>query len=50
MAAALAWAAALERRLAQQMTFGPRAIGVIETAGKRGNAIVGRRVKRPRTP
>jgi len=40
--AQLADAAAIERRLAQQMTFCLRAMGVLHTAGKRGNAIVHR--------
>jgi hypothetical protein len=40
----LARAAAVERRLAQQMTFCLRAMGVLETVGKRGNALVYRRV------
>jgi len=43
--AELAQAAAVERRLAQQMTYCLRAMGVLETAGKRGNAIVHRRVE-----
>jgi len=42
--AELAEAAAVERRLAQQMTYCLRAMGVLETAGKRGNALVHRRV------
>jgi hypothetical protein len=42
--AELAEAAAIERRLAQQMTYCLRAMGVLETAGKRGNALVHRRV------
>ena len=41
--AQLAEAAAIERRLAQQMTYCLRALGVLETTGKRGNAIVHRR-------
>ncbi len=41
--AQLAEAAAIERRLAQQMTYCLRALGVLDTAGKRGNAIVHRR-------
>jgi hypothetical protein len=41
--AQLAEAAAIERRLAQQMTYCLRALGVLQTAGKRGNAIVHRR-------
>jgi hypothetical protein len=48
--AQLAEAAGLERRLAQQMAYCLRAIGVLETAGKRGNAIVHRRVKTPPAP
>ena len=46
--AELAEAAAIERRLAQQMTYCLRAMGVLETTGKRGNAIVHRRVHAPR--
>ena len=46
----LAEAAAIERRLAQQMAYCLRAIGVLETTGKRGNAIVQRRVQAPRPP
>ena len=46
--AQLAEAAGIERRLAQQMTYCLRAIGVLETTGKRGNAIVHRRVETPR--
>ena len=38
--AQLAEAAAIERRLAQQMTYCLRAMGVLETAGKRGNTVV----------
>ncbi len=41
--AQLAEAAAIERRLAQQMTYCLRALGVLDTTGKRGNAIVYRR-------
>jgi hypothetical protein len=41
--AQLAEAAAIERRLAQQMTYCLRALGVLQTTGKRGNAIVHRR-------
>jgi hypothetical protein len=48
--AELAEAAAIERRLAQQMAYCLRAIGVIETTGKRGNAIVHRRVETPPSP
>lgn len=46
--AELAHAAGIERRLAQQMTYCLRAIGVLETRGKRGNAIVHRRIETPR--
>ena len=41
--AQLAEAAAIERRLAQRMTYCLRALGVLQTTGKRGNAIVHRR-------
>ncbi len=41
--AQLAEAAAIERRLAQQMTYCLRAMGVLHPTGKRGNAIVHRR-------
>ena len=41
--AQLAEAAAIERRLAQQMTYCLRTLGVLHTTGKRGNAIVHRR-------
>src|SRR5207247_10218628 len=41
--AQLAEAAAIERRLAQQMPYCLRARGVLHTTGKRGNAIVHRR-------
>ena len=41
--AQLAAAAGIERRLAQQMSYCLRAMGVLEAAGKRGNAIVHRR-------
>jgi hypothetical protein len=37
----------MERRLAQQMAYCLRAMGVLETTGKRGNAIVHRRVETP---
>jgi hypothetical protein len=47
--AQLAEAAAIERRLAQQMTYCLRAMGVLETTGKRGNAIVHRRTEAPRS-
>jgi hypothetical protein len=50
--AQLAEAAAIERRLAQRMTYCLRAIGVLHPAGKRGNAIVyraGRRARPQRT-
>jgi hypothetical protein len=40
--AQLADTAAIDRRLAQQMTYCLRAMGVLHTAGKRGNAIVHR--------
>jgi hypothetical protein len=40
--AQLAEAAAVERRLAQQMTYCLRAMGILDTAGKRGNAILHR--------
>jgi hypothetical protein len=46
--AQLAEAAAIERRLAQQMAYCLRAIGVLEATGKRGNANVHRRVDIPR--
>lgn len=46
--AELAEAAGIERRLAQQMTYCLRALGVLETRGKRGNAIVHRRAERLR--
>ena len=48
----LAEAAAIERRLAQQMTYCLRALGVLQTTGKRGNAIVHRRTDKldPRRP
>jgi len=41
--AQLAEAAAIERRLAQQMVYCLRALGVLHPTGKRGNAIVHRR-------
>jgi hypothetical protein len=41
--AELAQAAGIERRLAQQMTYCLRAMGVLETAGKRSGAVVHRR-------
>jgi hypothetical protein len=47
--AELARVAAVERRLAQQMTYCLRAMGVLETAGKRGNALVHRRVESARS-
>jgi hypothetical protein len=47
--AELAKAAAVKRRLAQQMTYCLRAMGVLETAGKRGNALVYRRVEAARS-
>jgi hypothetical protein len=48
--AQLAEATAIERRLAQQMAYCLRTMGVLETTGKRGNAVVHRRVERPRAP
>ncbi len=48
--AELAEAAAIERRLAQQMAYCLRAMGALETTGKRGNSIVHRRVEIPRSP
>ena len=48
--AQLAEAAAIERRLAQQMTYCLRALGVLQTTGKRGNAIVHRRTNRVDPP
>jgi hypothetical protein len=45
--AQLADAAAIDRRLAQQMTYCLRAMGVLHTAGKRGNAIVYRLASTP---
>ncbi len=41
-------AAAIERRLAQQMAYCLRALGVLHQTGIRGNAIVHRRVETPR--
>jgi hypothetical protein len=41
--AQLAEAAAIERRLAQEMAYCLRALGVLQATGKRGNAIVHRR-------
>jgi hypothetical protein len=41
--AELAQAAAIERRLAQQMTYCLRAMGVLDTVGKRSGAVVHRR-------
>jgi hypothetical protein len=41
--AQLAQAAGIERRLAQQMTYCLRAMGVLDTAGKRSGAVVHRR-------
>ena len=41
--AELAHAAGIERRLAQQMTYCLRAMGVLDTAGKRSGAVVHRR-------
>ena len=43
----LAEAAGMQRRLAQQMTYCLRAMGVLEPAGKRGRAVVHRRVDAP---
>jgi hypothetical protein len=43
--AQLAEAAAIERRLAQQMAYCLRAMGVLETAGKRGNAVLHRLIE-----
>jgi hypothetical protein len=43
--AQLAGAAAIERRLAQQMTYCLRALGILHPTGKRGNAIVYRRTE-----
>jgi hypothetical protein len=48
--AQLAETAAIERRLAQQMTYCLRALGVLPTTGKRGNAIVHRRAGAPHSP
>ena len=48
--AQLAAAAAIERRLAQQMAYCLRAMRVLHQTGKRGNAIVHRRVETPRSP
>jgi hypothetical protein len=45
--AELAEAAGFERRLAQQMSYCLRALGVLETRGKRGNAIIHQRVETP---
>jgi hypothetical protein len=44
--AQLAEAAAIERRLAQQMTYCLRAMGVLQTTGKRGNTVIHRRTGR----
>jgi hypothetical protein len=44
--AQIAEAAAIERRLAQQMTYCLRAMGALEVEGKRGNALVHRRAGR----
>ena len=41
--AELAQAAGIERRLAQQMTYCLRAMGVLDTAGKRSGAVLHRR-------
>lgn len=48
--AQLAEAAAIERRLAQQMTYCLRALGILHTTGKRGNAVVHRRTDTPHSP
>jgi hypothetical protein len=48
--AQLAEAAGIDRRLAQQMAYCLRAMGVLEATGKRGNAVVHRQVERPRAP
>jgi len=48
--AQLAEAAAIERRLAQQMTYCLRSVGVLHPAGKRGNTIVHRRAGRKARP
>ena len=48
--AQLAEAAAIERRTAQQMTYCLRAMGVLHTTGKRGNAIVHRRADATHSP
>jgi len=48
--AQLAEAAAIERRLAQRMTYCLRAMGVLDPTGKRGNATVHRRADAPRSP
>jgi hypothetical protein len=45
--AELAEAAGIERRLAQRMVYCLRAVGILETRGKRGNALVHRRVETP---
>jgi hypothetical protein len=45
--AELAESAGMQRRLAQQMTYCLRAMGVLEPAGKRGRALVHRRVGAP---
>ena len=46
--AQLADAAAIDRRLAQQMTYCLRAMGVLHTAGKRGNALVHQQAPTPK--
>ena len=48
--AQLAEAAAIERRTAQQMTYCLRAMGVLHTTGKRGNAIIHRRADATHSP
>jgi hypothetical protein len=46
--AQLAEAAGIERRLAQQVTYCLRAMGVLQAAGKRGNTVIHRRTGRNR--
>jgi hypothetical protein len=48
--AQLAEAAGIDRRLAQQMAYCLRAMGVLKATGKRGNAVVHRQVERPLAP
>jgi hypothetical protein len=45
--AELAAAAGIDRRLAQQMAYCLRSMGVLETAGKRGGAVLHRRASAP---